>query len=392
MVRVRDDLNTYTGAGNPSGSKYYTAYKALYDSATDLLSSTPISVLDRPAGIPLFGINPQCLIIVSKYIWEEPAGSGIWVYKDGYVNSENYNQYDANRQTSMVNAVKTLGQAYFFSGREAFAAKCVEYLNTWFINPATATIPNYDYGQIIPSYPNYNIGNKAGVINSQNILGAFAATSLIMGSEAYTTAVDAGMRNWAERLYTYMTTQPAPLAEAPATNNHSVAYDQVCLGMCLFAGKTTEAQAIVDAFPVKRIFAQISASGEQPRETARDQQGYHYSTYNLQHFVEICEMAKLLDDDLFLSSGSGGTISKAGEFLGAYLDKTVSAWNASGYTQSSWDSARVNAWWVLQRILSMNSANSTIRAQLVAGRTNLGPTKIGPKSTYNIIYRFNTDQ
>ncbi len=392
MLEVREDLLTNANAGNAANSKYYTAYKALYDNATALLTSKPISVLDRPTDIPLFGINPNCMIIVSKYIWEEPEGSGIWVYRDGYRNDENYDKYDAERQSDMVNAVKTLGQAYFFSGREEFARKCVDYLKTWFINPATATIPNYDYGQIIPSYPNYNIGSAAGVINSQNILGAFASASLIMGSEAYTPAVDAGMRNWAERLYTYMTTQTAPLAEDNATNNHSVAYDQTCMGLCLFTGKYAEAKAIVDAFPTRRIYPQIQATGQMPRETARDQNGLGYSIYNLQHFVEVCEMSRLLDEDLFLSDDGDGTISDAGEYLAYFLDKPYSEWQARGFSQSNWDSQRASAFWVIQRILSMDPENTYLRSQLAAGRINLGTSRVASKTVYNIIYRYYNDQ
>ncbi len=400
MLEVRADLIANTQAGNTANSKYYTAYKSVYDDATALLSSRPITVFDRPQNITdtliKFGIDPHNLVIISKYVWweESPEGSGRykWVTKDGYVNTELYNQYDAERQTDMINAVKKLAYAYFFSGREEFAYKCVDYLKAWFINSATATLPNYEYGQMIPDRVNYNKGSTAGIINSQNITNAFAATSLIIGSEAYTPAIDAGMRNWAERLYTYMTTEPAPLGEVNAANNHGTAYDQTVLGLCLFTGKYVEAKAIVDNFATKRIFAQIENNGQQPAETRRDQQGYHYSTYNLQHLIEVCEMAKLLDEDLFFSNDGDGTISKAGEYLGEFLDKPVTDWNARGFTQSSWDASRTNAWWQIQRILSMDPSNAIIRAQLAAGRTSLGASRVGPKSTQNIVYRYYLDQ
>ena len=52
------------------------------------------------------------------------------------------------------------------------------------------------------------------------------------------------------------------------------------------------AQEIINDFPQKRIFPQIAPDGRQPHELQRTL-AFHYSQYNLTHFIDIMLMAKI---------------------------------------------------------------------------------------------------
>ena len=101
-----------------------------------------------------------------------------------------------------------------------------------------------------------------------------------------------------------------------------------------------KAQEIINDFPQKRIFPQIAPDGRQPHELQRTL-AFHYSQYNLTHFIDIMLMAKNLGiklDDI--TSTDGRNFYKAMDFLASYVGKGLSEWP---YQQiSGWESSIQN--------------------------------------------------
>ena len=101
-----------------------------------------------------------------------------------------------------------------------------------------------------------------------------------------------------------------------------------------------EDQEIINDFPQKRIFPQIAPDGRQPHELQRTL-AFHYSQYNLPHFIDIMLMAKNLGiklDDI--TSTDGRNFYKAMDFLASYVGKGLSEWP---YQQiSGWESSIQN--------------------------------------------------
>ena len=351
MLKIRKDLMNHD-------SQYKPAAEALISEARTILAQTPPSILDRPADIMIFSDDPHDFVSISKYCWpadENDHSVMPWVMKDGYINYDEYNKYDTERQTKMVSNVRTLSLAYFFSGDEVFAQKAVDHIKAWFINPDSRVNPNYDYGQVIPGVNN-NKGNTAGVIQGQILVEMLAGVSLIRGSQAYTQEVDRGLKKWVSEMYEWMTTAPIAVKEDVAANNHSVAYDQSLLAYCMFTGNHTKISEILAAFPARRIFAQIEPDGQQPQETRRTL-GYHYSYYNVKHFIEICEMAKSYAPYLYSVNQGGRCIDKAVEYIASYADKSVNEWPFQQV--SGWESAQANTAWQAYRAHSFNPSNET---------------------------------
>ena len=83
---------------------------------------------------------------------------------------------------------------------------------------------------------------------------------------------------------------------------------------------------MINEFPTRRLFPQIEPDGSQPQELRRTL-SYWYSTYNIEHMVDIMFMAKGMKTRIYDAvSPDGRSITKAMDFLIPYVGKEVSAW------------------------------------------------------------------
>jgi hypothetical protein len=215
-----------------------------------------------------------------------------------------------------------LSQAYFFSGDERFARKAVELAHVWFIDPATRMNPHFLYAQVIPGNDN-DKGHFPGIIFGRTYINLLSGLNLVKSSPAYTNEFDLGMKKWFAEYTNWLLTSDFGKKEGKATNNHSIAYDEQLLAVALFVGDEPSARKIIADFHPLRIFKQVEPDGKMPRELARTR-GLGYSAFNVKHMLEVCEMATLINPDLYgVVSDDGRCISKAVAYLAQFPGKTV---------------------------------------------------------------------
>ncbi len=327
MVAAREDIRKKGDA-----STYKANYDVLIASADKLLDAKPTTVMDnddkRLVKPETMGASKHDFLNTSKYVW--PDGKGWLKYDETQGVNTDWRNYSVSGLGPMVNRIKTLGLAYYFSGDEKYAAKAVEFARVWYLDPETKMNPNYQYGVVRPvnGKPGEYVTGPAGVINCHSHTYVMAGLSLIRGSKAYTPEFDKGMKEWVSQLYDWMLNHEYGKAEDRSKGNHAVAYDQVMLSFALFVGNDAEAKRIVDSFPEKRIFKQIEPNGEMAQETRRES-GFHYSNYNLGHLMEFCDMAMEINPKLYYSNQDGRSIENAIKFLVPYLGGTRADWQAA---------------------------------------------------------------
>lgn len=80
---------------------------------------------------------------MGPYWWPDPDKSdGLpYIRRDGEVNPER-NDLDSRRESRMINSVRTLSLAWYFSDNNKFADKAAELLDVWFLNPETLMNPH----------------------------------------------------------------------------------------------------------------------------------------------------------------------------------------------------------------------------------------------------------
>ena len=329
---------------NQSKSLTSEAAKSILRAADRAMSTDILTVMDKET-IPPSG-DKHDYISAGRYWWPDPKNpGGPYIRKDGVVNRE-IDKFDRGILGSIAKSVKDLGVAYYLVADENYAAKAVQNLKIWFLNPSTKMNPNMNFGQTI-SGRNEGKGRGEGIIDTYCLVEMLEGVELLKKSKFYTPAVSEGLTNWFSDYLNWMMTTEIGNEEFTAKNNHGTAFDVQATRYALFVGKEDIARKFIAEFPARRLFTQIEPDGSQPLELVRTT-ALGYSTFNLTHILDMCCIAKSLNVDLFnTKSTDGRSISKALDFLSQYVGKTQSHFP---YQQiKEWDSVQKKLCWQLYR-------------------------------------------
>lgn len=303
---------------------YATAYEALKTQADGLLDVEPLSVMQKEK-LPVSGDRHDYLS-QARYFWPDPTKpDGLpYINRDGLSNPE-LEKLDRNRLGRTAERVTTLSLAWYFSGEEKYARKATELIRVWFLNKDTKMNPHLRYAQVVPGQNN-DEGRSYGLIDTYSFVEMLDAVALLEQSSSFTARDSKQLKAWFGKLLDWMLVSPQGKEEAACENNHSTAYDAQIVAFALYAGRDKVAREVLQTLPEKRIFRQIEPDGRQPHELTRTL-AFHYSQYNLTHFIDLLLMAEKAGVDLkHAASSDGRTIYKGMDFLAQYAGKDVSAW------------------------------------------------------------------
>ncbi len=235
---------------------------------------------------------------LSRYWWPNPAtADGLpYIRKDGVSNPE-LKLYDRNRLSEFTGSVNTLSLVYYISGEQKYADKAVSRLRTWFVDPESRMNPNLAYAQIRKGHNGDN-GAHSGLLDGFSFVAMLDAVSLMELKGALPAGLQDSMQVWFADLSEWMLTSDNGIAEDNGNNNHAVAYDTQVIRYAMYGGRDSVARAVINAFPERRMATQIEEDGRMPAELARAT-AFFYTRYNIEHMIDICDMASKLDIDLY---------------------------------------------------------------------------------------------
>jgi hypothetical protein len=269
---------------------------------------------------------------------------------DGLANDEMIALYHAPAWGELHAAVSALSLAYYFTGRDDFAAAAAAALRTWFLTPATAMAPTLSFSQSIPGLCT---GRPQGVIDFSSG-GAFVsmldAVTLLRagGTPAWGDADTAGMEAWAAAFLDWALTAPTAVYDwADEPNNHRTWINAMMLGTATWLGNTTVVDWVLAGVPAL-MASQIIADGELFLE-ARRSRGLTYSNMCLRGYLELAAAAAAARPSAplavyNLTAASGGSIPRALGFLTPFVTGG-DCWPFEQFTgydfgQSFWEAAR----------------------------------------------------
>ncbi len=357
---------------------YSQAYSALINEADGLLDAAPLSVMMKEKPSP--SGNNHDYTSLARYFHPDPSKpDGLpYVNHDGVTNPE-INLYDRNRLGLTAHRVSTLALAWHFSGDERYAAKAAELLKVWFLDKDTRMNPHFEYAQMVPGV-NGNKGRSYGVLDGYSFVEMLDGVALLSGSKSWTKKNDKELKRWMESLLDWMLTSGQGIEEARAANNHSTAYDAQVIAIAMYVGRNNLARKIIGDVPAKRIFTQIAPDGTQPHEMRRTL-SYHYSHYNLTHFIDIFQMANKLGDIKIdnATDAEGRNFYKAMDFMASYLGKDVTEW--PGQQLGGWESKQQDVVRDLWRVATMvDTARTDYRKLYQAHRV------FKPSDRFTLLY------
>lgn len=317
---------------------YREAYKELIKNADALLDAEPLSVMMKD-GTAASG-DKHDYLSQARYYWPDPSKpDGLpYISRDGESNPE-INRLDRIRLGDTAERVETLALAWFFSGDEKYARKATELIRVWFLNKDTRMNPNLEYAQVARGHNN-DKGRCYGLIDTYSFVEMLDAVALLESSRSFTVRDSRRLKSWFTKLTEWMLTSEQGRQEAAGTNNHSVAYDAQVIAFALYTGNDALAEDLIRSIPQRRLFKQVEPDGSQPWELRRTL-AFHYSQYNLTHFIDIMLMGRKLGIEIDKEvSPDGRSFYKAMDFLTPYVGKSVEDWP---YKQiSGWNGAVQN--------------------------------------------------
>jgi len=263
-------------------------------------------------------------VSMAPYWWPDSTKTdGLpYIRRDGQRNPE-LKELDREKIDILVQNVSTLTEAYIRLKNKKYAKKAVNDLKIWFLNPKTRMNPNLNYAQMIPGR-NDGSGRPEGIIDAYSFVKLIGCIEVLFENKALKQSDYKKLQTWFSDFLDWLLNSDLGRQEYAAENNHGVGYDVQATAYALFANRPEIAEKFISNFPEKRIFRQIEPDGSQPRELARTM-ALHYSIFNLEHFLDMCDLAKKLGIDLYpATSADGRNIAKAIDFIAQYIDKPQS--------------------------------------------------------------------
>jgi hypothetical protein len=276
-----------------------SALDKLKRDAAPMLVERNFSVVDKQLAPP--SGDKHDYMSLAPYWWPNPdTANGLpYVRRDGEINPERDHASDSKSLENMTSGVETLSFAYFFTGREEYAAKAAKLLRVWFLDEATKMNPHLRFAQAIPGRSS---GRAAGIIETHNLPDLIDALALLAGSKEWSGTDQQALQGWFERYLRWLSESAEARSEAKALNNHGSWYDVQVASFSLFIGKKDLAKNVVSEFAAKRIAKQIAPDGRQPYELERTQ-SWNYSLFNLEAMFSAASIAEKLGVDLWRDQG-----------------------------------------------------------------------------------------
>ena len=276
MKRVKDKLED---------EPYKSAYKCLIEKAETCMDERNVSIVDDSLHIPASG-NIHDYFSLARYAWPDSTkADGLpYIERDGYTNPEYYD-YDRETMLKMIERVKTLTLAWFYSDSLKYADAAVEQLRTWFIRNETLMNPNLIYGQHVKGYDDYL--NPTGVLEGADLVNLIDALYILESYHAKNWKSDLiKIKKWYRELLKWIETSKQGKLESKAPDNTGTSYDLQRFAFHLYCGDKNKAQGILESFIKNRIFRQIDERGIQTEEIQRTS-SFGYCVSNITVIVDF---------------------------------------------------------------------------------------------------------
>jgi hypothetical protein len=293
--------------------------QTIVHAADKALQEVPGSVTHKTM-LPPSG-DPHDYVSIGKYWWQDTdqPDRAVYVNRDGQTNPERYDssRYDNTRLGKTASNIHKLSLAYYLTGKTEYAAKAVDFLKVFFINPDTRMNPNLNFAQGIPGK---YVGRGSGIIDTVCLIQLTDDLRMLRKSSLFSQADDEAMRKWFSSYLDWMQTSKNGIHESQASNNHGVWYDAQVSAYALFIGQKDFAAQVVKEATTRRIDQQIQPDGGMPKELARTK-SMSYTTFNLKAFITLARVGDLVGANIWdYSSPDGRSIKTAIDYLILYAE------------------------------------------------------------------------
>ena len=206
---------------NNNNTILQASLKQLTIQADLFLTKKAASVIEKTR-IPVNG-NKHDYLSLSPYYWPDPTKpNGLpYIIHDGIVNPQVHSIPDKQNLEEMIQRVRILSLAYYFTDNRHYASKAVELLRVWFLNNGTRMNPDLRYAEMAPGRNN---GSSTGIMDAHNMPEVIDAIGLIQHSPLWTKQDQLSIQLWFSKYLDWLLNSDFGKKEAQAINNHATWY------------------------------------------------------------------------------------------------------------------------------------------------------------------------
>jgi hypothetical protein len=286
--------------------------KQLLAQADSYLTEEASSVMEKKQ-IPSSG-DKHDFLSLALYYWPDVTKSEHipYIYHDGQINPEVYSIPDGKNMGKMIERVKILSVAYYFTDNILYASKASELLRVWFLNNNTRMNPNLQHSEVITGKNN---GTQSGIIAASYFPDVIDSIALIHDSIPWTKQDQQGIELWFDKYLEWLLNSDFGKKESKKLNNHGTWFDVQASSIALFLNKTEITREILKNNIDKLIAAKIQPDGRQPFELER-RTSLDYHIYNLLAFFNLAKIGDNIGVDLWnYKTPQGSGLQKALDYL-----------------------------------------------------------------------------
>jgi len=307
------------------GADTVEAQATIISWAAELADEAPWSVMNKTITPPTGSKHDYESL--APYWWPDCSSVGnttqltpeqIWttcpyVQKDGQFNPDvRQLANDVGEFSDMSDAIFYSAMAWAFNGSSIFSSNVANYINVWFLDPATSMTPNLNYGQVQRG-PGKQNGTHTGVLDLKCMTKIVSGILILRNGKApeWTSDLDSQFVTWVLEYITWLQTADIAIQERNSTNNHGTFYFNQLAALQIYVGDQDGANSSIAAYFTGIYLGQIAANGDQPLESARTRP-YHYRAYNLAAMITNARIGEYVGYNAWnLTTTAGGTIKSA---------------------------------------------------------------------------------
>jgi hypothetical protein len=307
MHKIKDQISSGT---------LFPEIQALLKEADQKLLLGPFSVTHKEQLPPSGDIHDYTSM--GPYWWPDPdKEDGLpYIRRDGEINPEYYEYRDKEELGKLMGALKTLSEAYFFSGETTYAVHAIRLIRAWFLDPATKMNPNLNFAQRIPGRTE---GRGIGIIDTRRLADLPDILKMVSTSEHWSSEDQEGMKNWVGTYVDWLINSEHGKDEAVHGNNHTTWYFAQVIPLTLYLGQNNRADSLAKSGAPLILEEMIAQDGSQPKELARTK-SWDYSAMNLLGIMTFAQACEEIGVDFWnYKNENGGSIKKALDYLVPYV-------------------------------------------------------------------------
>lgn len=281
-----------------------------------VLNRKPRSVTQK-SYVPPSG-DKRDFVSLAGYYWPDPKKKdGLpYIHKDGKWNPEASNIKDRSDLIQLSRDIRVLGTLYYYTKNEQYAQKATEFLRTWFINDKTKMNPNLNFGQGVRGV---NEGRSVGLVDTRELVDLLDGVQLLKASNAWTEADNNQLKTWFKDYLNWMLNSNIGKGAQKLVNNIGTAFLAQVVSFAVYTDQPQIARSFFQQQLPKLFDEQFDNEGKQPHELERAD-AWMYSNSNLNQWMRLLQLSRLVDFDLWNYSHNGKSIRKAYEWMAPYAD------------------------------------------------------------------------